>query len=41
MDNMPSSCNNGFQATVSYYNVWHWLKVQEVFMLDFLHAFIL
>jgi hypothetical protein len=30
MKEMPPSCCNGFQATVGYNNVWHWLKVQEV-----------
>ena len=29
MDDMPSSCNGGFQATVSLWNEWHWLKVQK------------
>ena len=30
MDDMPSSCNGGFQATVSLWNEWHWLKVQKI-----------
>ncbi|KAK3750726.1 hypothetical protein QZH41_017279 [Actinostola sp. cb2023] len=30
MASMPSSCRNGFQATPSAHNAWHWMKVQEV-----------
>ena len=33
MKEFPSSCNNAFQATVrGGFNIWHWLKVQEVSM---------
>ncbi|CAB4012475.1 dispatched homolog 3-like [Paramuricea clavata] len=31
MKTFPSSCNNAFQATVTHsFNVWHWVKVQQV-----------
>jgi hypothetical protein len=30
MESMPTSCRNGFQATPSAHNAWHWMKVQEV-----------
>ncbi|XP_032219569.1 protein dispatched homolog 3 isoform X1 [Nematostella vectensis] len=30
MKKMPPSCRNGFQATPTAHNAWHWLKVQEV-----------
>ena len=30
MNELPSSCNKGFQATVKPFNVWQWLKVQKL-----------
>ena len=36
MKEFPTSCNNAFQATVKGgFNIWHWLKVQEVSMYQF------
>ena len=30
MNELPSSCNKGFQTTVKPSNVWQWFKVQKV-----------
>ncbi|XP_028402921.1 protein dispatched homolog 3-like [Dendronephthya gigantea] len=30
MNDLPPSCNKGFQATVKPFNVWQWLKVQKL-----------
>ena len=41
MKDLPSSCSNGFQATVSGYNIWHWLKVQEILVINALKGIII